>query len=101
MVGLQRSRGVARGRRVLLDLLCLGCCRRRRECWAVALLVEGDEEVAGCCYSASARAERRRDRGSEAMGSTTLLEVEGEREGSLILQGKWQWEGLERLCVVG
>jgi len=32
------------------------------------------------------------DRGSQETGRTTLLEVEGGREGSLVMQGKWRWE---------
>ncbi|KAH8522596.1 hypothetical protein H0E87_003293, partial [Populus deltoides] len=36
VVGLQRRRGVACGRRALLKLLCLGCYWRRKDCWEVA-----------------------------------------------------------------
>jgi hypothetical protein len=49
VVGLQRPRGVACGRRALLKLLCLGCYRRRKDCWAGAGEDGDGGSVASCC----------------------------------------------------
>lgn len=49
LVGLQRPRGVACGRRALLKLLCLGCYRRRKDCWAGAGEDGDGGSVVGCC----------------------------------------------------